>query len=335
MPVSQRQPKPGQVIPFRSHPSTQTVTQQLKIDKRHNGYHAYLDSLSPTGRKAMTALLKQATRLLDYQGDPESFAWHQLDFAQVQSVRSLLLELEYSTNTINTLLSALKGVAKTAFQLGHMNSDTLLRLQQVKVVRGNSSRNARSLSHLDVRELLQACESHRHITRQRRDSCILMLGINAGLRAAELCALNLNDIDLRTGKIVVRKGKGRKRRELYVSPSTLTHLKQWLRHRHYSEGDQETPLFVPLTKNGGLMEKRLSQRGLGYLVKVLHQKARVEPFTPHDLRRTFITQLLEQGTDLNLVRQLAGHNDISTTVRYDKRNHQWLKHASQNLRIGS
>lgn len=68
---------------------------------------------------------------------------------------------------------------------------------------------------------------------------------------------------------------------------------------------------------------------LPLLLAQLREAAGVDYFTPHDLRRTFITQLLEQGTDLNVVRQLAGHADIATTTRYDYRGRGMLDRASR------
>ena len=81
------------------------------------------------------------------------------------------------------------------------------------------------------------------------------------------------------------------------------------------------------------MPKGLSPSGLTYILKSLQTLADIPSFTPHDMRRTFITQLLENGVDLNTVRQLAGHSDVSTTVRYDKRDIEWQKQASQNIQL--
>ncbi|WP_420843475.1 tyrosine-type recombinase/integrase [Kosakonia radicincitans] len=69
------------------------------------------------------------------------------------------------------------------------------------------------------------------------------------------------------------------------------------------------------------------------ILRQLQESAQLSPFTPHDLHRTFIPRLLEQGADLNIVRQLAGHSDISTTALYDRRSAEVLSCASSVLRF--
>ncbi len=75
----------------------------------------------------------------------------------------------------------------------------------------------------------------------------------------------------------------------------------------------------------------MSYSGLAFALENLQRLAGISEFTPHDMRRTFITQLLEKGIDLNTVRQLAGHSDVSTTVRYDKRDLDWQNKASEAI----
>ena len=71
------------------------------------------------------------------------------------------------------------------------------------------------------------------------------------------------------------------------------------------------------------------------LVKTKLQHIGVENASPHDLRRTFITRLLEQNVDLNTVRQMAGHASITTTTIYDKRDMQFMQQAARSLSYGS
>jgi site-specific recombinase XerD len=92
-------------------------------------------------------------------------------------------------------------------------------------------------------------------------------------------------------------------------------------------------LFSSIKSNGALTDSPLTASGLTYTLKSLQERANTSPFSPHDLRRTFITHMLEQGVDLNTVRQLAGHSDVSTTVRYDKRDEARQKLAAQSFKL--
>jgi site-specific recombinase XerD len=162
-----------------------------------------------------------------------------------------------------------------------------------------------------------------------RDKSLLLVGIGAGLRCAEICALQLADVYLSEERLVVEEGKGRKQRQIFLAPDVANALKGWIDFR----GSQDGPLFVRILRNQTVTRAALSTSGLSHALKTVQETAHIKPFTPHDLRRTFITQLLEQGVDLNTVRQLAGHSDVSTTVRYDKRDEAWQKQASQSFRL--
>lgn len=78
-------------------------------------------------------------------------------------------------------------------------------------------------------------------------------------------------------------------------------------------------LFNPTSKTGCIQNRKLVSHTIYEIIKNRADQAQIESCKPHDLRRTFVTQLLEAGIDINTARQLAGHNDIQTTARYDLR----------------
>jgi len=90
-------------------------------------------------------------------------------------------------------------------------------------------------------------------------------------------------------------------------------------------------LFNPITKTGSIQNRQLSSHAVYEIIRHRADQAQIEKCRPHDLRRTFVTQLLEAGVDINTTRQLAGHTDIQTTVRYDFRDEKFQKRAMQQL----
>jgi integrase len=100
-----------------------------------------------------------------------------------------------------------------------------------------------------------------------------------------------------------------------VAKRVCTALNSWIKLR----GQEPGPLFCKISRAGTLAYTALTKEGLSSILDEMRRYAEVAKFTPHDLRRTFITQLLDSGVDINVVRQLAGHSEISTTARYDCR----------------
>jgi integrase/recombinase XerC len=144
-----------------------------------------------------------------------------------------------------------------------------------------------------------------------RDRAILETLYSAGLRVSELTGLNLEDIDLDSGMATVR-GKGKRERLALLGPKALKALGRWLGVRDTLRRGRETGA-VFLNKNGG----RLSTRSVGRLLDK-HRAARgIDPDTsPHTLRHSFATHLLDRGADIRGVQELLGHRSLGTTQIY-------------------
>lgn len=308
----------------------------LKLVKKHSPhsiYDIYLNSLAPSGRSGIKSLLNTCARLLDPKFESTTYPWQTLNFADASKVRAELLSRGYAVATVNLALSAIKGLAKVAFNLGIYSADDMARVHAVKRVRGQVLRRGRSLSIAEVRCLLRAAKGHSCVIRGCRDVALVLLACGSGLRVAELVALEVRDFDVESGSIHIKRGKGRKERKLYLSKRVVKALNLWLERRHRIETRHqlERPLFCRVTKSGVLMPSALSKAGVADILTNLSNRSGVARFTPHDLRRTFITQLLDQGVDINTVRQLAGHANIATTASYDFRGEKELIRAAQGL----
>lgn len=151
-----------------------------------------------------------------------------------------------------------------------------------------------------------------------RDLAIFELIYSSGLRLAELVGINLQDIDLSQRQLVVT-GKGNKTRYLPVGGKAVEAVRKWLKLRaKYQRGDTQA-LF--LSKLGN----RISARNVQSRLKVLGRRQSLgQSISPHGLRHSFATHMLESSGDLRAVQELLGHANISTTQVYTHLDFQHL-----------
>jgi integrase/recombinase XerC len=141
-----------------------------------------------------------------------------------------------------------------------------------------------------------------------RDRAILELLYSSGLRVSELVGLNSNQLDLDLG-IVRVMGKGRKERIVPVGVKAIEATKSYLEERGMVRGDG--PIFV--NSLGG----RLTARSVGRLIKKYTRHSGIfRKVSPHSLRHTFATHLLDAGADIREIQEMLGHSSLSTTQRY-------------------
>ena len=140
-----------------------------------------------------------------------------------------------------------------------------------------------------------------------RDLCMLRLMMNTGLRASECLSLKVRDVDWMSGKLMVREGKGKKDRTLWVNEDVLELLRKWRERRPV----ESTYLFTTLQGNP------VNDRALRAMVQRRAEKAGIPKRThPHTLRHTFATEFYRQTKDIRLTQKMLGHADLSTTMIY-------------------
>jgi integrase/recombinase XerC len=154
---------------------------------------------------------------------------------------------------------------------------------------------------------------------QVRDLAIFELIYSSGLRLAELVNIDIDDIDLEQQRLVVT-GKGNKTRHLPVGSKAVSAVRSWLSRRcAYTRERQQPALF--LSKLG----KRISPRNVQYrLSQLIKRQALDQHLSPHTLRHSFATHMLESSSDLRAVQELLGHVNIATTQVYTHLDFQHL-----------
>jgi len=144
-----------------------------------------------------------------------------------------------------------------------------------------------------------------------RNRVMLRLMLDTGLRLDEASSLRWKDIDLNSGKVMVRQGKGAKDRTLWTGESNLAALIEW-RERQQHEGTGTTEL-VFATKDGEKLDPSYMRR----MVARYASKAGIEKHvTPHTLRHTFATDLYRETSNIRLTQKALGHANLATTQIY-------------------
>jgi len=288
----------------------------------------YLASLeSTTGRRTMHQALNVIANLLS--GDKAncfSLAWKNVRYQHTAALRSKLLGL-YRPATVNKILSALRRVLQEAWRLGQMSAEDYERAADIRNVKGETLPRGRELSYGEIAALMGSCEED-STSAGMRDAALIAVLYGAGLRRAEVVALNLEDYDLETGKLVIR-GKRNKERTAYLDNGAFDAVNDWIIYR----GNDIGPLFYPINKGGRVIKRRMTDQAIYAILRSRAMKTGVKLFSPHDLRRTFVSDLLDAGADIVTVAKMAGHDQVQTTARYDRRGEEVKKKAFKLLHV--
>lgn len=296
---------------------------------------AYLARLrSESGRRAMRWKLDQAARILSGgRADALSYPWATMTPALVTGLASALVSDRarpdagpYAARTVNATLAAVRGVLRECWRAGLIDADQLKRLCDVAPEPVTGEPAGRGLEPGEVSALFRAARADSLPSRGARDAALLACLFGAGLRAGEAVALDLGDVDLDAEALHVRRGKGRKMRVVPLAMNGAAALAAWIHIR----GDADGALLASIDRRGNV-GGRLSTRAVQRIVLRLAAAAGVEPFSPHDARRSYIGAYLDAGVDLATVQQLAGHSSPMTTARYDRRPGEARRRAARML----
>jgi site-specific recombinase XerD len=259
--------------------------------------------------------------------DAMALNWAALRFQHTAAIRAALAE-RYKPATVNKSLSALRQVLKQAWRLGQMTQEEYARAADLKGIIGETLPAGRALGSGELIALMSTCGNDA-TPAGARDAAIIAIMYSCGLRRAELVGLDLANYDSEAGELRVL-GKRRKERIVPVVNGTVQALADWLTVR----GSEPGPLFIPIRRGGHLQHgERLTTEAIWHMLRRRATAAGIKSLSPHDMRRTFVGDLLDAGADIATVQKLAGHANIQTTARYDRRPEAAKRKAAELLHV--
>lgn len=276
-------------------------------------FTTYLSSvrgLSPQTERSYSSDLRSFNVWCEQQGVDPFNCSHRI----LRMYLSHLVNAEYARTTIARKIACLRAFYLYVNEQGIMDNNPTLLLSSPKLPK----RLPKALPDTQRDALLET--PHEGTPLDMRDAAILELLYASGMRVAELCALKLGDVEFTQGTAVVT-GKGSKQRVVPIHPLALKKIESWIKEVRPQYDSKHLP-YVFLSSRGNA----LSTDSVRRIVKKAAKMAGVEvAVTPHTLRHTFATDLLNEGVDLRTVQELLGHATLSTTQIYTHMSNQKLK----------
>lgn len=223
-----------------------------------------------------------------------------------QDLREFLMDLsiqKLSPTSINRTISAIKGFYKFLQFDRHITKNPVDHIESQQ----KGFYLPKFLNQSEIEQLLLVPDISGEIGLRNR--AILETMYACGLRVSEVCDLKLSDVEIEAG-ILTCKGKGSKTRKVPIGKSAVEWLKSYLAVRRKKNCLENQHLFVSVSG------KSLSRQDIFKMIKECGEKIGREDISPHTLRHSFATHLVQNRADIRSVQQMLGHSDISTTQIY-------------------
>lgn len=294
----------------------------MKISSLHREFKLY--ALAERGLKARTLadVLAVLRRLSSFSGTEE------LGALSTASVRAFLqhgkLEKGWSARTFRLYRQYLKTFFDWCLLVGYVAANPVTPIEKPRL----PHQLPRCLSREDARQILYAAHHApwRSELQRSRSEAIVATFLMTGLRRSELLNLRLADLQLASGVVSVRGGKGRKDRTVPLHPRLIPILRRYL-DENGSQCRRSEWLFTSLRS-----AKRLTNKNLYAVLRRVSVAAGVK-FTPHMLRHTFGRELVEADFNIYKLKEVMGHASVSTTQGYVALSSQSIRQSFERTRI--
>lgn len=238
-----------------------------------------------------------------------------VDYSLLRKYLTVLYEKNYSKKTIARHISTLKSFYKYLTKIKKIETNPMILIKTPKL----DKRLPKFLNYDDLEKILSIPDTTTFLG--KRDALILELLYSTGVRVSELIAIKISDINFYDHTIFIL-GKGNKERYVMFGSKALDKMNDYLNARKNIQTD-----YLIVNRYGN----PITDRGIRKIMDMILKKASLSyKISPHTLRHTFATHMLDSGADIEIVKELLGHESLSTTQIYTHVTSESLKRVYDN-----
>ncbi|MGO4941647.1 site-specific tyrosine recombinase XerD [Ruoffia tabacinasalis] len=291
------------------------------MDELIDDYERYLLIDQGKSQNTIQSYMRDLKKFVTFINEQELVEINNINKDTIQLYIISLNKAGYAASTTNRMISTLKNFFHYLIREQKMDHNPMNLIQGAK----NRKHLPKTLSSKEIDRLLEAPDTETN--NGIRDRAILEVMYASGLRVSELTHLKMNELHLELGFIQI-VGKGDKERIIPIGEEALFWIKKYLEEVYpiYAKKSTDSTILF-LTQRG----KQFTRQGIWKNLKKYVNLAGIDhEVSPHILRHSFATHLLENGADLRMVQELLGHSDISTTQIYTHVSKQRLQEIYRN-----
>ena len=278
-------------------------------DKLIENFLSYLSNVKKTSQNTLSAYERDLKSFLEY-AELKGSDFLSLTSDDISKYKKILINNGKSTATVSRSMSSLRSFYKYLVVSGITDTNPTVEIKNDKT----EKKFFEILTEDEIDKLLAVPDTTDF--KGIRDKAMLEILYATGMKVSELMALNLSDVNLKIGCVKCRNAKdSSKNRVILLYPTAVKVVGEYISasRSYFVAGSGETSLFV--NTNGS----RMTRQGFWKLLKGYADEAGInKTITPHTLRHSFATHLLENGADINDIKSILGHADISSTNVYSE-----------------
>ncbi len=288
-------------------------------------YLRYLKIERNASQHTIMSYQNDLTSFLSFCADQLQLATNKVD---VNSINRLLIRLwlgelsdaNYAKSSISRKVAALRSFFKYSFKRGYVSKNPA----HLLVIPKKEKTLPKTVTSEDLTRMLEDVDIE--TPQGLQDRAILEVFYGTGIRVSELVGLNVSDLDLKRKQITVQ-GKGNKERIIPLGNAAMSILSDFIKIRtglYGSKTDEDARKALFLAKSG----QRVYDRGIRYMVeKYLSSASEVTQKSPHVLRHSFATHMLDNGADIRIIKEFLGHANLAATQIYTHTSVERLKNV--------